>query len=404
MPNNKTPSEPKIPNEMFEKITLSLKTTKSFFENHANSIIDPLQVLSPLTIEDDINCFKEYFTKGDDLIWQQALKEERQVWHKLKPLGAYLLFNGSLTDVGINATTNAGAKELASLCITIASSAHTHNTNPISSLLFVQLSNQLVQVYHRCRLQSDESEFVSVQQYKLQLAYLISAIGILMFSLVLYGYTLGMLANTLLIVSSSCGFIISQTFIQDLLTYNKSIDTNFLFLYFNVSFFMISILTITALNVPILLTFCFIASFTPLVVQHFTNTAIRKFIREQPINEKDIRILNIILLDDLKPINLDNIGNYVTSYNFRRSIFTPNCYLERFKEAFKYEIFDQMYRHLPKTYAHEETLAGNSILNEVVQKSVFKENIEACRCQLQSMFRINKHTQSLEIITERYGY
>lgn len=400
--NTKKSSGSKIPNEMFEKITLSLKTTKSFFENHANGIIDPLQVLSPLTIKDDINCFKEYFTKGDDSIWQQASKEEREVWHKLKPLSAYLLFDSSVSDVDINANTNAGAKELASLCITIASSAQTHNTNPISSLLFVQLSKQLVQFHHRYRLQSEDNEFVSGQQYKLRLAYLISAIGILMFSLLLYGYTLGLLASTLFIVSSSCGFIISQKFIQDLLTYNKSTDTNFLFLYFNVSFFIISILAITAFKAPILLTICFIASLTPLAVQHFTNAIIKKFIREQPVSEQDINLLNSILLDDLKHITFHNIDNYVTSDNLIIPNWCTYNSIDRFKERFKDEFFDQMYRHLPKTYAHEETLAGNSILTEAVEKSVFKKSIEAYRCQLQSMFRINKQTQSLEVITEQY--
>lgn len=403
--NTKTLFGSKIQNEMFEKITLSLKTTKSFFENHANGIIDPLQVLSPLTMEDDINCFKEYFTKGDDSIWQQASKEERAVWHKLKPLSAYLLFDSSVSDVDINANTNAGAKELASLCITIASSAQTHNTNPISSLLFVQLSKQLVQVYHRYRLQSEDSEFVSDQQYKLRLAYLISAIGILMFSLVLYGYTLGVFASTLLIISSSCGFVISQTFIQDLLTYNKSIDTNFLFLYFNVSFFIISILTITALNTPISLTFCFIASFTPLAVQYFTNTSIRKYIGEQPVSEQDINLLNSILLDDFKQINLDNIGNYVTSEDLRPHDWSYNA-LDRFKKEFKYEIFKQMFEYLTKTnaitYIQSSSFCGLSRPIEAVEKSVFKKNIEACRCQLQSMFRINKQTQSLEVITEQY--
>ena len=47
-------------------------------------------LFEPLTTEEDIKFFDEYFSNGDDGIWQQASKEDREVWNQLKPLSIYL--------------------------------------------------------------------------------------------------------------------------------------------------------------------------------------------------------------------------------------------------------------------------------------------------------------------------
>lgn len=76
------------------------------------------------------------------------------------------------------------------------------------------------------------------------------------------------------------------------------------------------------------------------------------------------------------------------------------------KKLFGSKIPNEMFKYLKKTnaitYIQSSSFCGLSHPIEAVEKSVFKKNIEACRCQLQSMFRINKQTQSLEVITEQY--
>ena len=121
-----------------------------------------------------------------------------------------------------------------------------------------------------------------------------------MFSMALYGYTFSILIKSIFIFLSLLGLISSQTFISDLQIYDKSIDAKHLFLYFNTLFFIISLLAIIAFKSPILLTFCFIASLTPLAAHFYTNPIIKTFIREQPVNEQELNLLNIMLLDNIK--------------------------------------------------------------------------------------------------------
>ena len=65
-------------------------------------------LFEPLTTEEDIKFFDEYFSNGDDGIWQQASKEDREVWNQLKPLSIYLKSKGSQADIGIARNMNLG--------------------------------------------------------------------------------------------------------------------------------------------------------------------------------------------------------------------------------------------------------------------------------------------------------
>ena len=276
----------------------------------------------------------------------------------------------------------------------------------MTSHLFVYLSKQLVKDVHTGRLASEERGFDSDQQYKVCLAYLISVIGISMFSMALYGYTFSILIKSIFIFSSLLGLISSQTFISDLQIYDKSIDAKHLFLYFNTLFFIISLLAIIAFKSPILLTFCFIASLTPLAAHFYTNPIIKTFIREQPVNEQELNLLNIMLLDNIKDEcsdeYFDTLASPLDLMGLKRA-WVPYCSLQKFEQDFKYDFYQQTFEYLKELgVVQGEQLRNCSSISptEAKGKYEFKKHIQDCRCQLQSMFRVNKSLQRLEVITE----